>query len=271
MLERNTRIRRKKRKQLILMMMAAGVAVAFLCSASLLLSAKLAEKREQTAFGELIGQVEASSGGEFIVMSPPTRGDVPKRESGAASKYQPLFEKNADFAGWVCIDGTNVNYPVMLSPDDPEYYLHRAFDGSKSKSGVPFLGENCTVDSNNILIYGHNMKNGTMFADLLKYTDPDFRKAHPIIRFDTLAEEGSYEVVAVFYSQISNELDAFCYYNYGGELGQDTFTQYVDGFRKAALYNTGATPSYGDTLITLSTYSHHTDDGRFVVVARKAR
>jgi len=114
-------------------------------------------------------------------------------------------------------------------------------------------------------------KNGTMFADLLEYASEDFCKSHPIICFNTLTEESECEVVSAFYSQVYavEEPSSFCYYNYGGQLDLDAFTQYVDGVLTASLYDTGVIPSYGDRLITLSTCSHHTGDGRFVVVAIK--
>ena len=271
MIERNASVRQKKRKQLILIGITVGFAAVFICSAYFILSAKLAEQRDKKAFEELIGQIEENKG--TIANFPPTQEGNTEVEEVVESKYQTLFEENADFIGWICIDDTNINYPVMFTPNDPEYYLSRAFDGSKSKNGVPFLGENCTVDSNNILIYGHNMLNRTMFSDLLQYKDAEFGKDHSIIRFDTLTEEASYEVVAVFYSHVyaMDELGVFRYYDYGGELDKDTFTQYIDELRRAALYDTGVTPSYGDRLITLSTCSYHTSNGRFVVVARKIK
>ena len=285
----------KERKSPILIALTVLLTAVFLCSACLMVSTVIAEQRENAAFSELAAllvepapdesaeqreeptsddfseQTDENPNVEIIEISPLPQTDTSDIAEEVSSKYQALFEENADFVGWLSIYDTNIDYPVMLSPDDPEYYLHRAFDGSKSFSGVPFFGKNCTLGSNNILIYGHNMKNGTMFADLLEYASEDFYKSHSIIHFDTLAEEAEYEIVSVFYSQVYavEEPGAFCYYNYGGKLELDTFTRYVDGVLAASLFDTGVKPSYGDRLITLSTCSHHMGDGRFVVVAKK--
>lgn len=270
LMERNKHAKRKKHKQVILIILMVGFAVVFLCSAYLFISNGLAGKREQAAFDELIVQIDKIPSDE-VMPSPLPQEGTPEVKEAAQSRYQGLFDKNADFIGWLSIAGTRVNYPVMLSPNDPEYYLHRGFDGSESFSGVPFLGEGCTEDSNNLLIYGHNMKNGTMFSDLLKYADAGFAATHPTIQFNTLTKEAKYEVAAAFYSQVysADEPGVFRYYNYGGELDRDTFTQYLDGVRKAALYDTGVALQDGDKLLTLSTCSYHTSGGRFVVVARK--
>ncbi len=264
----------RNQKQIIGGVLSIGFAAVFLCSTYLLLSSKLAEKREETAFDQLIEQIYADSGDETTAIAPSAQEGLAEKEADTENKYQALFEKNRDFAGWLCINDTKINYPVMRSPDDdPEYYLHRAFDGSKSKSGIPFLGKGSPPDANNILVYGHNMKNGTMFADLLQYADADFAATHSVIRFDTLTAEAAYELVAAFYSRVYavDESGVFRYYNYGGELDEDTFTQYIENVRQSALYDTGISPSYGDKLLTLSTCSYHTGDGRFVVVARKVR
>lgn len=96
----------------------------------------------------------------------------------------PILEQNSECVGWICIEGTAVNYPVMHTPTDPQKYLHKDFYGKYSVSGVPFLDYRCTLNTN-LIVYGHNMKNGTMFADLKKYLDKDFRVQHPIIEFET--------------------------------------------------------------------------------------
>lgn len=102
----------------------------------------------------------------------------------AREKYAALFVQNNDFIGWIRIDGTNVNYPVMQTPNKPDFYLKRSFDKSYSDYGVPYIDEACmTGISNNLVIYGHHMNDGSMFADLCKYTDADFCKEHPTIAF----------------------------------------------------------------------------------------
>ena len=96
----------------------------------------------------------------------------------------PILEQNGECIGWICIEGAAVNYPVMHTPNDPQKYLRKNFEGKYSVSGVPFLDYRCTPDTN-LIIYGHNMKNGTMFSDLKKYLDKTFREQHPVIELET--------------------------------------------------------------------------------------
>ena len=97
-----------------------------------------------------------------------------------------LIAVNGDCIGWLSIDGTNISYPVMYTPSDPQKYLRRNFYGKYSQSGVPFLDGRCSPQSTNLIIYGHNMRNGTMFADLKKYVDREFLNAHRIVKFETV-------------------------------------------------------------------------------------
>ena len=184
-------------------------------------------------------------------------------------RYDALYEQNQDLAGWLAIDGTRINYPVMSTPENPEYYIHREFEKAYSISGTPFLGKGCDMDSDNIIVYGHNMRNGTMFHDLLAYRDEDYYMEHRTIRFDSVTEPREYEVIGAFYTKAYQTGDnVFRYYDYGGELDEEQFTSYVRQIQKNTLYDSGITPEYGDQLLTLSTCSYHVTDGRFVVVAR---
>lgn len=187
--------------------------------------------------------------------------------------YEALYQKNPDLAGWLRIDTTKVNYPVMFTPEDPEYYLHRSFDKETSVSGVPFIGEGSFADSTNIMIYGHNMKNGTMFATLLKYAQKEFWREHPVIQFDNLYEENMYEIIGAFYSKayLQEESGVFKYYQYPDLSTPELFDEYYAQVKKASLYDTGIEAEFGEQLLTLSTCSYHVKDGRFVVVARKMR
>ena len=105
-----------------------------------------------------------------------------------------LQMQNPDCVGWVYIADSTINYPVMHTPWQPEKYLNLNFEGQYSYSGVPFLDYGCSLESNNLIIYGHNMKNGTMFSDLRKYLDEEFRSSHLTIEFET-AEGCSYYTV----------------------------------------------------------------------------
>ena len=103
----------------------------------------------------------------------------------AGHNIQALFAENADCIGWLSIDGTNISYPIMHTPSDPQKYLRRNFYGKYSQSGVPFLDGRCDLQSTNLIIYGHNMRNGTMFSDLKRYVDRDFLNAHRTVKFET--------------------------------------------------------------------------------------
>lgn len=194
---------------------------------------------------------------------------IPKEDK---TFYLALKEKNPDFFGWISIEGTILSYPVMHTPENEEFYLHRDFHGKKSQSGVPFLSAAYFEGYNNYLIYGHNMHNGSMFAELLSYADPQYYQKHPTIQLDTLTESKEFEVLAAFYFQIDTQdtTDSLHYYQYTDLSDPSAFKEYIDQVRNAALYETEISTVYGDELLTLSTCSYHADHGRFVVVARKA-
>lgn len=191
--------------------------------------------------------------------------------TGILEKYRTLYEMNQDMFGWISIEGTDVNYPVMYTPENEEYYLRKAFDGSYSRSGVPFVDADCYPGCGNYIIYGHNMFNGAMFTELVSYQDESYWKEHPVIRFDTLYEEGEYQVVAAFYSRVfyTYEKNVFRYYEYSDLTDPDVFDEFVTKALQKARYDTGIVPEYGDELITLITCSYGSDNERFVVVASK--
>ena len=185
-------------------------------------------------------------------------------------QYSALYKQNADIAGWVRIDGTTIDYPVMYTGDN--FYLSHGFDKEESKSGVPFIDKRCSVKptGTNTIVYGHHMKNGTMFAGLMGYEDEDYYKGHTVIHFDTLYEQQEYEIIAVFKSQIYRKSDtAFKHYNFLSAGNEAEFDAYMKGIKALALYDTGITASYGDALLTLVTCAYHTENGQLVVVAKR--
>ena len=194
-----------------------------------------------------------------------------EKEQTVLPQYARLYEMNPDFFGWLSIEGTEIDYPVMYSPDRPEHYLNRAFDGSKSYCGVPFMDEDCSPDGNIYLIYGHHMRNKSMFGKLPLYAQKSYYEEHPIIRFDTRYEEREYQVISAFYSRVygQNETSVFRYYAYVDLSDEAVFDEYVACIRSAAIYDTGLTAIYGDDLLALSTCNYHTPNGRFVVVAKR--
>ena len=195
------------------------------------------------------------------------KAELPENEE----RFRKLISLNDDFYGWLKIDGTNVDYPVMYKPENPDYYLGKSFEKKDSISGTPYIGKGCTPESNNIIIYGHNMRNGTMFSDLIRYQDEELYKAHSSFSLDTVMNSAEYDILAVFREKVhyKDEKGAFRYYSYAGELDEKEFGEYVRKVKELSLYDTGVNAKYGDKLVTLSTCSSHTKNGRFVIVGVK--
>ena len=188
------------------------------------------------------------------------------------SDYQALYLRNNDMVGWIKIEDTKINYPVMQSKDNPNFYLKHGFDKSYTDYGCPYVQENCDVDipSDNLIIYGHNMKDSSMFSGLMKYTDKSFWESHKTIRFDTLTEKCNYEVIAVFKTVVyTDSPESFKYYQFINADTRDEFNAYITKCKELTLYDTGVTAEYGDKLITLSTCEYSRNNGRMVVVAKK--
>lgn len=188
-------------------------------------------------------------------------------------KFAELYRENPDFIGWITISDTKVDYPVMQNMEENEYYIHRNFQQEWDDSGLPFLDFRCsfTEPTDNMLIYGHNMKAGTMFSGIISYNSQEFYDAHKTFTFDTIDGDGEYEVIAAFYSQIypESDTDSFKYYQFFDAASEEEFNAYVEQVKALTPYEINATAQYGDSLITLSTCAYHTEEGRFAVVARK--
>lgn len=183
-------------------------------------------------------------------------------------EYVPLYEKNADTVGWMEIEGTRINYPVMQTPDRPDYYLKRNFNHERSAHGCLYVRESCDVfaPSDNVTIYGHHMKDGSMFADLESFLYQDFWENHPTIRFDTLYEHHTYTIFAVFRTTASLD-EGFAYHHFEDAQDEADFDDFISSCKELSLYDTGITPQYGDKLICLSTCEYTRANGRLVVVA----
>lgn len=201
----------------------------------------------------------------------PAEPEVPKyAENGHLTLYDALWRQNNDLAGWMYIEGTKLDYPVMYTPEDPEYYLHRGFSKRYAASGCLFIGPGSAPDMSHVIVYGHHMKNGAMFGSLDRYKKAEYFREHPVIHFDSLTEERTYEVLGAFYSRVYTDADegVFRYYQYTDLSREEDFSAYVRQVKAASLYDTGVEAAFGDKLLTLSTCSYHTENGRFVVVAR---
>lgn len=186
-------------------------------------------------------------------------------------EYQTLYQKNKKLIGWLKIADTIIDYPVMQTSNN-EYYLDHNYNQEYDKNGSLFLDYTCSIypRSTNLIIYGHHMKSGQMFGQLQKYAKESYYKDHKIIRFDTIYEKGTYEVMYVFRSQVYNVDDlVFKYYQFINANSGKEFDSYMKEMAEMSLYDTGVKAEFGDSLITLSTCDNSQEDGRFVVVAKK--
>lgn len=184
-------------------------------------------------------------------------------------EFSELYLMNQDLVGWITIDGTEVNYPVMQTPEETDYYLRRDFYGEYSSHGCIYVREECDVfaPSDNLTIYGHRMRDGSMFNNLRFYESKDFWEAHKYIQFSTLKERHTYEIFSVF--TIAANVDSpFQYHLFVDAADEAHFDEFVDNCQNYALYDTGIDPEYGDQFITLSTCEYTQTNGRLVVVAR---
>ena len=187
-------------------------------------------------------------------------------------QLQELKKENEDIIAWIQIPGTKIDFPVLQGQDN-EYYIRHTYKKEYSVDGSIFLDKDYNWDkpSDNLLIYGHNNKNGNMFQDLLKYEDKNYYKEHPTINFTTVNEDCVYEIIAVFKSRVyyKSERNVFRYYYFINAENEEEYNYYVEESKKASLYDTGKTAEYGEKLLTLSTCEYSQEDGRFVIVAKK--
>lgn len=225
------------------------------------LSGRQKEKRDFALLAELV-QAELSE------TSLPDEPGMPAEEQKAEPVYRrnlaPLFAQNGECIGWLNIPGTGIDYPVMHTPGAPQRYLRKNFYGEPSYSGVPFLDSRCSLDSDNLILYGHNMKNGTMFGLLRQYTDQGYFREHPAIEFETRSGCAEYAVFAVVPVNAQDE-----WYQFIDVADGAAYEEAVRKIWGRSLYETDILPEYGQQLLTLSTCYHAVEDGRLLVIAAK--
>ncbi len=189
------------------------------------------------------------------------------------AQYEKLYEQNKNLIGWVKIEGTNIDYPVMKSINgNGQYYLDHDIYGNEDRNGTIFMDDLCDIikPTRNYIIYGHNMKSGQMFGDLKKYKSKSFYDKHAIVKFDTIYETGNYQVMLAFQSHVFEEnVIAFKYYQFIDPASEKEFESGINDMKAQALYDTGVSASYGDRLLLLSTCDYDEENGRFVVVCKK--
>lgn len=176
--------------------------------------------------------------------------------------FKTLREINSECVGWLSIYGTTIDYPVMHTPNNPEKYLNLNFYGDYSVSGVPFLDAECKLNGDNMIIYGHDMNAGTMFAPLLNYESRSFAQQHSVIQLETEQGVKKYSVYSVAKIK-SNDM----FYNLKNAPNKAYFEQKIKDISQKALYTIGSHPKHGQKLITLSTCTNAGQDNRLIVIA----
>lgn len=232
--------------------------VVFLASGGMLVKRYFEDRQAENEFAELQSMID------------PNAATGEGAESNSA-KFAALRDQNSDFIGWISIEGTNLNFPVMYAPNNKDFYLRHDFSKEYSVYGVPYLDEKTTLGANdqseNLIVYGHNMKTGTIFGCLTGYKKADYYTEHPLIQFDTVYGDGTYEVFAAFSIDVAQ--DTSFVYNQYVDMDEETYNTYVDEVISRSDVDSGIRPEYGEQLLTLSTCEYSSDNGRYVVVARR--
>ena len=186
-------------------------------------------------------------------------------------KFEKLYRDNKDFVGWLQVEGTSIDYPVLQNNDDT-YYLHKGFDQEYSAGGSIFMDSRCDIlyPSDNFLLYGHHMINRTMFGSLDSYENEDYYKSHKYVHFDTIDSDGLYEVIAAFRTKLYTEdTNNFQFNKFIYASTPTEFDEFIYNCKNLTPFKIDTTATFGDQLLTLSTCAYHTHNGRFVVVAKK--
>ena len=206
---------------------------------------------------------ESDPGGNSGVLSLPWFNAENEKQLDLAS----LQAQYPDVQAWLSIPGTRVDYPVLQSSmENPEYYLRRNYKGEWRTAGSLFLQSDCRLSGKTLIVYAHNMNDGSMFADIAGYTHETYWREHPIIQCDSLTRQREYEVMAVLQFKDSEQA-AQDYYSVPRD--EMNFTEYISRLADAALYDTGIQAVWGDQILALSTCSRQDSDSRILVIARK--
>ena len=215
------------------------------------------DKEQEEIFEEL----------ENIVTTNETNEEKEQQEDNV--NLNKLYKINNDIVGWLKIENTNINYPVMQTKDRPDYYLRKNFYKEYSVFGTPYIDENCDIENgNNLIIYGHHINGNKMFGELENYKNEEYYNKHKFIKFYTLNEKAEYEIISVFKTTVYND-KGFKYYQYYNLEDEREFETFINKCKELSLYDTQKIAKYGDKLLTLSTCEYSQSNGRLVVVARK--
>lgn len=233
------------------------------------LDAELQKKQEEQQQEESIPAISNNDENVDSQVLPEEEDEV----SYIPNPYASAFQQNDHMAAWIKIDDTKIDYPVMQTMEDENYYLKRGFDGKSNQNGCLILDTDSTITPSvgtNLIIHGHNMKSGEMFAGLNKYEDKEYAEEHKYIKLYTKECERNYEVIAVFRTQVYKKSDnVFKFYKFFQADTQEEFNDWYDNIKKLSMYDTGVTAEFGDRFLTLSTCVYHVEHGRLVVVGKE--
>ena len=187
----------------------------------------------------------------------------------AQESFAELLLYNPDTIGYLTI-GEVVNLPVVQRENDNEYYLNHSFAREQADEGALFLDGANRLTDKNLIIYGHNMRNGTMFGRLSEFGRADFVRKNAVVRFDTLYENALYVPFAMFEASM-DEADAHYFDVRRIVFDQDSFDLFVQALRARSALELPVDVAYGDQLLTLVTCSYNDADGRYIVALRRLR
>ena len=179
-------------------------------------------------------------------------------------RYNSLLEINKDVVGWISVPNTVIGYPVVQA-DDNDFYLRRNIHGERATAGTIFMDyrSDARAEGKHIILYGHHMRNGSMFKDLVKYKEEDFFRNQGNIRFNTLYEEIEWEVFSIYVA------DADFNYRQTEFTSGENYIKFLKKLQNESMFNKGIELTENDQILTLSTCTYEYDDARFVVHARR--
>lgn len=201
-------------------------------------------------------------------------------DKGDSINWDELLKINDEIIGWIQIDKTKIDYPVLWHKGDDingQFYLNHNYKRDYDSYGCIFLDYRCTkgIDSKNIVLHGHHMNDGSMFGNLMNYGGTagnlDFYKSAPTINFDTPKGEGTYKIISVFKTNTLSSQGEFFNYMVGNFQNEKDFMNYVYNVRVRSMINCPVDVNEDDELLTLSTCSYEFTNFRTVVVARRVR
>lgn len=210
---------------------------------------------------------------EDIITSPWDTSYAPE-DREILPELADLYAENPDLVGILEVVGTDIHYPVVQTPSEPEYYLRRDFYGKDSTAGTLFVDYRCDIvnPTTNTIIYGHNMRSGTMFGGLKRYLKQDYYQSHKTIIFKTLYEEQEYEIVGVGLSAVGYDDDEnYKYYDFINAVTGSELKEFLDNIQSLSVYDETIDISATDKILTLSTCNTYTEDGRMFVVAKRVK